>query len=80
MSSSEHRAGRRRYAETTPIRYGQSVCVSSGPAGAAVSPTDKIDIVNVDFVAEAIATLHQKDRPPIRYVSSVIRHRIADVS
>ncbi|MGA9306319.1 MAG: hypothetical protein WBW31_13035, partial [Candidatus Sulfotelmatobacter sp.] len=26
-------------------------------------PTDKIDIVNVDFVAEAIATLHQKERP-----------------
>jgi nucleoside-diphosphate-sugar epimerase len=26
-------------------------------------PTDKIDIVNVDFVAEAIATLHQKDHP-----------------
>jgi nucleoside-diphosphate-sugar epimerase len=24
---------------------------------------DKIDIVNVDFVAEAIATLHQKDNP-----------------
>jgi nucleoside-diphosphate-sugar epimerase len=26
-------------------------------------PTDKIDIVNVDFVAEAISTLHQKDNP-----------------
>jgi nucleoside-diphosphate-sugar epimerase len=26
-------------------------------------PTDKIDIVNVDFVADAIATLHQKDQP-----------------
>jgi nucleoside-diphosphate-sugar epimerase len=26
-------------------------------------PTDKIDIVNVDFVAEAIAALHQKERP-----------------
>ncbi len=26
-------------------------------------PTDKIDIVNVDFVADAIATLHQKDDP-----------------
>jgi nucleoside-diphosphate-sugar epimerase len=25
-------------------------------------PTDKIDIVNVDFVADAIATLHQKDQ------------------
>jgi nucleoside-diphosphate-sugar epimerase len=24
---------------------------------------DRIDIVNVDFVADAIATLHQKDRP-----------------
>ena len=26
-------------------------------------PNDKIDIVNVDFVADAIATLHQKDQP-----------------
>src|SRR5579871_1454786 len=26
-------------------------------------PTDKIDIVPVDFVADAIATLHQKDQP-----------------
>jgi nucleoside-diphosphate-sugar epimerase len=26
-------------------------------------PTDKIDIVNVDFVADAISTLHQKDNP-----------------
>jgi nucleoside-diphosphate-sugar epimerase len=26
-------------------------------------PTDKIDIVNVDFVADAVATLHQKDQP-----------------
>ena len=29
-------------------------------AGAAVSPGDKIDIVNVDFVADAIATLQKK--------------------
>ena len=26
-------------------------------------PNDKIDIVNVDFVADAIATLHQKEHP-----------------
>jgi len=26
-------------------------------------PNDKLDIVNVDFVADAIATLHQKDKP-----------------
>ena len=26
-------------------------------------PKDKIDIVNVDFVADAIATLHQKENP-----------------
>jgi nucleoside-diphosphate-sugar epimerase len=26
-------------------------------------PLDKVDIVNVDFVAEAIATLHQKENP-----------------
>ena len=26
-------------------------------------PNDKIDIVNVDFVADAIATLHQKEQP-----------------
>ncbi len=35
-------------------------------AGLPVLPfrrSDKLDIVNVDFVADAIATLHQKDRP-----------------
>jgi nucleoside-diphosphate-sugar epimerase len=35
-------------------------------AGLPVLPfrsTDKIDIVNVDFVADAISTLHQKDQP-----------------
>src|SRR5262249_1398500 len=35
-------------------------------AGLAVLPfraRDKIDIVNVDFVADAIATLHQKEQP-----------------
>lgn len=26
-------------------------------------PTDRLDIVNVDFVADAIVTLHQKDKP-----------------
>ena len=25
-------------------------------------PNDKIDIVNVDFVADAISTLHQKEK------------------
>jgi hypothetical protein len=39
------------------------VRVSGRPAGAAVSSHDKIDIVNVDFVADAIATLHQKEHP-----------------
>ena len=35
-------------------------------AGLPVLPfraSDRIDIVNVDFVADAIATLHQKDHP-----------------
>ena len=26
-------------------------------------PTDKVDIVNVDFVAESIVTIHQKEKP-----------------
>ena len=35
-------------------------------AGLPVLPfrsNDKIDIVNVDFVADAISTLHQKEKP-----------------
>ena len=26
-------------------------------------PTDKVDIVNVDFVAESIVAIHQKEKP-----------------
>ena len=44
-------------------------------------PTDKIDIVNVDFVADAIATLHQKERAaittPIIFLREGIRRRSA---
>ena len=43
-------------------------------------PNDKIDIVNVDFVADAIATLHQKDRAAVRHLSSFFGDRFADVS
>ena len=55
--------GDSRYRGNHAVRYGEGVCVSGGLAGAAVSAEDKIDIVNVDFVADAIATLHQKEKP-----------------
>jgi thioester reductase-like protein len=55
--------GDSRYAETTQFDMVQSFVFLAGLPALPFRPTDKIDIVNVDFVADAIATLHQKDRP-----------------
>ena len=48
-------------------------------AGAAVRPDDKIDIVPVDFVADAIAALHQKHKPQLTPIISR-RAVLADIS
>src|SRR6202166_3353095 len=55
--------GDSRYAETTQFDMVKAFVFLAGLPVLPFRPTDKIDIVNVDFVAEAIATLHQKDRP-----------------
>ena len=41
--------------------------------------TDRIDIVPVDYVADAIATLHQKEKPDARDLSSFVRRRFGNV-
>jgi thioester reductase-like protein len=55
--------GDSRYAETTQFDMVKAFAFLAGLPVLPFRPTDKIDIVNVDFVAEAIATLHQKERP-----------------
>ncbi|MGB7129976.1 MAG: SDR family oxidoreductase [Candidatus Sulfotelmatobacter sp.] len=55
--------GDSRYAETTQFDMVKAFAFLAGLPVLPFRPTDKIDIVNVDFVAEAIATLHQKPQP-----------------
>ncbi|MGC1372090.1 MAG: SDR family oxidoreductase [Candidatus Sulfotelmatobacter sp.] len=55
--------GDSRYAETTQFEMVKAFAFLAGLPVLPFRPTDKIDIVNVDFVAEAIATLHQKPQP-----------------
>jgi len=55
--------GDSRYAETTQFDMVRSFVFLAGLPALPFRATDKIDIVNVDFVADAIATLHQKDQP-----------------
>src|SRR6202007_2265607 len=55
--------GDSRYAETTHFDMVRSFVFLAGLPALPFRPTDKIDIVNVDFVAEAISSLHQKAQP-----------------
>jgi thioester reductase-like protein len=55
--------GDSRYAQTTQFDMVKAFVFLAGLPVLPFRAKDKIDIVNVDFVAEAIATLHQKDRP-----------------
>jgi thioester reductase-like protein len=55
--------GDSRYAETTQFEMVKAFVFLAGLPALPFRPTDRIDIVNVDFVAGAIATLHQKDCP-----------------
>jgi len=55
--------GDSRRAETTQFDMVKAFVFLAGLPALPFRPTDKIDIVNVDFVAHAIATLHQKDQP-----------------
>src|SRR5271167_2891073 len=55
--------GDSRHAETTQFDMVKAFVFLAGLPALPFRPTDKIDIVNVDFVADAIATLHQKEQP-----------------
>ena len=55
--------GDSRYPQTTQFDMVKAFVFLAGLPVLPVRPNDKLDIVNVDFVADAIATLHQKDRP-----------------
>lgn len=55
--------GDSRYAETTQFDMVRSFVFLAGLPILPFRPTDKVDIVNVDFVAESIVTIHQKEKP-----------------
>lgn len=55
--------GDSRHAQTTQFDMVKAFVFLAGLPVLPFRPADKIDIVNVDFVADAIATLHQKDKP-----------------
>jgi thioester reductase-like protein len=54
--------GDSRRPETTQFDMVKSFVFLAGLKALPFRPKDKIDIVNVDFVADAIATLHQRDQ------------------
>ena len=55
--------GDSRRAETTQFDMVRAFVFLAGLPALPFRPNDQIDIVNVDFVADAIATLHQKENP-----------------
>ena len=55
--------GDSRYPQTTQFDMVRSFVFLAGLPVLPFRPNDKIDIVNVDFVAGAVATLHQKENP-----------------
>jgi len=55
--------GDSRRAETTQFDMVRAFVFLAGLPALPFRPSDRIDIVNVDFVANAIAALHQKDQP-----------------
>jgi thioester reductase-like protein len=55
--------GDSRYAATTQFDMVKAFVFLAGLPVLPFRPSDKIDIVNVDFVADAIVTLHQKAAP-----------------
>ena len=55
--------GDSRYPQTTQFDMVKAFAFLAGLPVLPFRPDDRIDIVNVDFVADAIATLHQKPNP-----------------
>src|SRR5262249_18764988 len=67
--------GDSRRPETTQFDMVRSFVFLAGLPLLPLRPNDKIDIVNVDFVAESIVTIHQKENPnhDIYHLSSGVR-------
>lgn len=55
--------GDSRHAATTQFDMVRAFVFLAGLPALPFRPTDKVDIVNVDFVAESIVTIHQQERP-----------------
>ena len=55
--------GDSRRPETTQFDMVKAFVFLAGLPALPFRPSDRVDIVNVDFVADAIATLHQKEQP-----------------
>jgi nucleoside-diphosphate-sugar epimerase len=55
--------GDSRYPETTQFDMVRAFVFLAGLPALPFRPHDKLDIVNVDFVAESIVAIHQKDNP-----------------
>lgn len=55
--------GDSRYAQTTQFDMVKAFVFLAGLPALPFRPNDKLDIVNVDFVADAIASLHVKESP-----------------
>jgi thioester reductase-like protein len=55
--------GDSRYAQTTQFDMVRAFVFLAGLPALPLRATDRVDIVNVDFVADAIVTLHQKEKP-----------------
>jgi nucleoside-diphosphate-sugar epimerase len=55
--------GDSRRAETNQFDMVRAFVFLAGLPALPFRPTDRIDIVPVDFVASAVATLHQKENP-----------------
>jgi thioester reductase-like protein len=55
--------GDSRYPETTQFDMVRAFVFLAGLPLLPFRPNDRIDIVNVDFVAESVVTIHQKDNP-----------------
>lgn len=55
--------GDSRHAETTQFDMVRSFVFLAGLPALPFRPTDRIDIVNVDFVADSIVAIHQKENP-----------------
>lgn len=55
--------GDSRHAETTQFDMVRAFVLLAGLPVLPFRPSDKVDIVNVDFVADSIVALHQKEQP-----------------